>query len=70
MTRRSMPSSFHANLFALVSARCPSSTCDVAMVVIGVALGDVPFLPAVGDTPLVQGAAKRVPSHISYPREG
>ena len=32
MTRRSMPSSFHANLFALVPARCPSSTCDVAMV--------------------------------------
>ena len=51
MTRRSMPSSFHANLFALVPARCPSSTCGVAMVVIGVALGDVPFLSAVGDTP-------------------
>ena len=50
MTRRSMPSSFHANLFALVPARCPSSTCGVAMVVIGAALGDVPFLPAVGDT--------------------
>ena len=32
MTRRSMPSSFHANLFALVPARCPSSTCGVAMV--------------------------------------
>ena len=29
MTRRSMPSSFHANLFALVPARCPSSTCGV-----------------------------------------
>ena len=53
MTRRSMPSSFHANLFALVPARCPSSTCGVATVVIGAALGDVPFLPAVGDTPLV-----------------
>ena len=51
MTRRSMPSSFHANLFALVPARCPSSTCGVAMVVIGAALGDVPFLSAVGDTP-------------------
>ena len=50
MTRRSMPSSFHANLFALVPARCPSSTCGVAMVVIGAALRDVPFLPAVGDT--------------------
>ena len=50
MTRRSMPSSFHANLFALVPARCPSSTCGVAMVVIGAVLGDVPFLPAVGDT--------------------
>ena len=31
MTRRSMPSSFHANLFALVPARCPSSTYDVAI---------------------------------------
>ena len=51
MTRRSMPSSFHANLFALAPARCPSSTCGVAMVVIEAALGDVPFLPAVGDTP-------------------
>ena len=30
MTRRSMPSSFHANLFALVPARCPSSICGVA----------------------------------------
>ena len=39
MTRRSMPSSFHANLFALVPARCPSSTCGVVMVVIGAALG-------------------------------
>ena len=58
MTRRSMPSSFHANLFALVPARCPSSTCGVAMVVIGAALGDVPFLPAVGDTPLVRGQLK------------
>ena len=57
MTRRSMPSSFHANLFALVPARCPSSTCDVAMVVIGAALGDVPFLPAVGDTPWEVGAS-------------
>ena len=51
MTRRSIPSSFHANLFALVPARCPSSTCGVAMVVIEAALGDVPFLPALGDTP-------------------
>ena len=44
MTRRSMPSSFHANLFALVPARCPSSTCGVAMVVIGAALGDTPLV--------------------------
>ena len=51
MTRRSMPFSFHANLFALVPARCPSSTCGVAMVVIGAALRDVPFLTAVGDAP-------------------
>ena len=70
MTRRSMPSSFHANLFALVPARCPSSTRDVAIgdvlkrLVVGdtlrttalpslpkVAAGDVPFLPAFGDTP-------------------
>ena len=57
MTRRSMPSSFHANLFALVPARCPSSTCDVAMVVIEAALGDVPFLPAVGDTPCINAAS-------------
>ncbi len=57
MTRRSMPSSFHANLFALVPARCPSSTCGVAMVVIGAALGDVPFLPAVGDTPFASVAS-------------
>ena len=32
MTRRSMPSSFHANLFALESARCPSSTYGVVLV--------------------------------------
>ncbi|MDY3340138.1 MAG: hypothetical protein SOX49_02835, partial [Collinsella sp.] len=32
MTRRSMPSSFHANLFALESARCPSSTYGVVPV--------------------------------------
>jgi hypothetical protein len=32
MTRRSMPSSFHAKLFALVPARCPSSACGVALV--------------------------------------
>ncbi|GEM_PF-3413321 len=57
MTRRSMPFSFHANLFALVPARCPSSTCGVAMVVIGAALGDVPFLPAVGDTPCASVAS-------------
>ncbi|RHE51571.1 hypothetical protein DW732_06600 [Collinsella sp. AM28-11LB] len=31
MTRRSMPSSFHANLFALDVARCPSSTCAVVL---------------------------------------
>ena len=65
MTRRSMPSSFHANLFALVPARCPSSTCGVAMVVIGAALGDVPFLPAVGDTPLVQGQLKESRSALA-----
>lgn len=58
MTRRSMPSSFHANLFALVPARCPSSTCGVAMVVIEVAVGDVPFLPAVGDTPCASVASR------------
>ena len=77
MTRRSMPSSFHANLFALVPARCPSSTRDVVIgdvlkrLVVGdtlrttalpslpkVALGDVPFLPAVGDTPCT-GVASR-----------
>ena len=29
MTRRSMPSSFHANLFALEPARCPFSTYGV-----------------------------------------
>lgn len=65
MTRRSMPSSFHANLFALVPARCPSSTCGVAMVVIGAALGDVPFLSAVGDTPLVQGQLKESRSALA-----
>ena len=27
-----MPSSFHANLFALAHARCPSSYCDCTMV--------------------------------------
>ena len=32
MTRRSMPSSFHANLFALEPARCPSSTYGVVLV--------------------------------------
>ena len=61
MTRRSMPSSFHANLFVLVPARCPSSTCDTAIagVVIGkVAVGDVPFLLAVGDISLVRGQLK------------
>ncbi len=58
MTRRSMPSSFHANLFALVPARCPSSTCGVVMVVIEVAVGDVPFLPAVGDTPCASVASR------------
>ena len=57
MTRRSIPSSFHANLFALVPARCPSSTCGVAMVVIEAALGDVPFLPAVGDTPCINAVS-------------
>ena len=60
MTRRSMPSSFHANLFALVSARCPSSTCGVAIaeVVIGkAAAGDVPFLPVVGDIPCASVAS-------------
>ena len=31
MTRRSMPHLFHANLFALDVARCPSSTCGVAL---------------------------------------
>ena len=31
MTRRSMPPSFHANLFALAPARCPSSTCGVVL---------------------------------------
>ena len=31
MTRRSMPCLFHANLFALDVARCPSSTCGVAI---------------------------------------
>ena len=31
MTRRSMPCLFHANLFALDVARCPSSTCGVAL---------------------------------------
>jgi len=61
MTRRSMPRLFHANLFVLDVARCPSSTRDVTIagVVIGKAvLGDVPFLPAVGDTPCA-GVASR-----------
>ena len=31
MTRRSMPRLFHANLFALDVARCPSSTCGVVL---------------------------------------
>ena len=31
MTRRSMPRLFHANLFVLDVARCPSSTCDVVL---------------------------------------
>jgi hypothetical protein len=31
MTRRSMPCLFHANLFALDGARCPSSACGVAI---------------------------------------
>ena len=31
MTRRSMPRLFHANLFALDVARCPSSTCGVLL---------------------------------------
>ena len=57
MTRRSMPRLFHANLFVLDVARCPSSTCGIAMVVIGAALGDVPFLPAVGDTPCTSVAS-------------
>ena len=65
MTRRSMPRLFHANLFVLDVARCPSSTCGVAMVVIGAALGDVPFLPAVGDTPLVQGQLKESRSALA-----
>ena len=32
MTKRSMPASFHANLFALVSVRCPFSARDVSVV--------------------------------------
>ena len=32
MTKRSMPRLFHANLFGLDVARCPSSTCGVAIV--------------------------------------
>ena len=32
MTRRSMPCLFHANLFALDVARCPSSICGVDLV--------------------------------------
>ena len=60
-----MPRLFHANLFVLDVARCPSSTCGVAMVVIGAALGDVPFLPAVGDTPLVQGQLKESRSALA-----
>ena len=35
------------------------------MVVIGAALGDVPFLPAVGDTPLVQGQLKESRSALA-----
>ena len=32
MTKRSMPASFHANLFALVPVRCPFSARDVSAV--------------------------------------
>ena len=32
MTRRSMPSSFHVNLFALVGARCRYQNIDIAMI--------------------------------------
>ena len=42
MTRRSMPRLFHANLFALEVARCPSSTCGVALLRMRqVVIGDV-----------------------------
>jgi hypothetical protein len=35
MTRRSMPPSFHANLFALVTARCRCQNIGFVMAVIG-----------------------------------
>ena len=43
MTRRSMPSSFHVNLFALMPVRCSSSTCEVVMAETGADFGLRPF---------------------------
>ena len=57
MTRRSMPSSFHANLFALVPARWHCQNIGVPAAV-KPALGDVPFVPALGDTPCQGFGAK------------
>ena len=44
MTRRSMPSSFHVNLFALMPVRCSSSTCEAVMAETGADFGLHPFL--------------------------
>lgn len=43
MTRRSMPSSFHVNLFALMPVRCSSSTCEAVMAGTGADFGLRPF---------------------------
>ena len=43
MTRRSMPSSFHVNLFALMPVRCSSSTCEAVMAETGADFGLHPF---------------------------
>ncbi len=43
MTRMSMPSSFHVNLFALMPVRCSSSNCEAVMAETGADFGLHPF---------------------------
>ena len=69
MTRRSMPSSFHVNLFALMPVRCSSSTCEAVMAETGADFGLHPFCMRAVTSAWESASAFRSNSGTQFPKQ-